>query len=799
MTGIHFLGSGRPRVSTTEAPAADAGAAHPPARVTSEHRDQMNAAPMSQYLSQITPTTSEPSLQHKQQKLIQQQKLQQRAIQSSAAFFRFIKKSIVDDLSIQSKSQPYQPNDPSAVKIAKTLAPLVEMLNNPTQSPFRPTISTEESARLLHDLGPDGVLTQDLLTEKFQTQGSLDLFLSRMNDYVKALIQKSKSQPDQVKTALAIFPPQDRIYLCAGGTTNRLYMAKTSLEQGPRASLMNIYNAARDKAVSKMMKTCPPNVHVHLPRACDYLLGIPIDVVSQTDPLYYTALPSVDREALWSLYQDMANFPKAIHDEVEALSLSVCHEAPTQAHQQQVYKPWGLTAFTGPLEDFELSYKTPEAFKAAIFDQVKITLGLNINDDLQTQASVELKPMSLQELASESGMQWFLQQFDQSPGVKNPQLALQGLYALAEGLASSPISAQYLKMLGQLGGQSEQRPNFQAGLNTLTQACPNDPRVGRLYQRLNIAQQAYPFTHAQTQAPSDKDVIDYFQMLQGSNHRCDEFLERLVQLNNPNTQFAQADAMVHKNNGAFLSKLGERIDLNHIDPHGRLLYTAVQMGADKAVQGLIDARVSLDQAYGRYSALALAVAYGRESMVEMLIDAGANINPLQAGFPSPLTIAAQQGRVSLTKRLCQERAQINTGDHHQRTAAYGAVEAGQVQTLEVLLKNKADLTKADDRGNTPLHIAAASGNVQILKMLLDKDTSCMTRSNDQQKTPLMVAVENGHVDAAKLLLEQTRSSLGPMAEPIRQSALDLAHLLNQRQQSQPSNPSQAPPSQANQK
>jgi ankyrin repeat protein len=114
-----------------------------------------------------------------------------------------------------------------------------------------------------------------------------------------------------------------------------------------------------------------------------------------------------------------------------------------------------------------------------------------------------------------------------------------------------------------------------------------------------------------------------------------------------------------------------------------------------------------------------------KSLAELLINNGAELDPLVGSGVTPLSL----------------------------TLAWGDKELA-----EILLARGASVTLANRFGKTPLHIVAEQGNVDLARQILDKgaDLSVTTSSG---YTPLLCAAWGGHCEMVKLLLERGANHL----------------------------------------
>lgn len=130
------------------------------------------------------------------------------------------------------------------------------------------------------------------------------------------------------------------------------------------------------------------------------------------------------------------------------------------------------------------------------------------------------------------------------------------------------------------------------------------------------------------------------------------------------------------------------------------------------------------------TALHVASATGRTKMVQLLLDAGANVNmTTKPEGHTPLHLACLNDRIDAAKLL------LNCAT--------------------------CDVDAKDHNGDTPLHLATVAGNVKSVSLLIRCD-ACTNTRNLQNKTPLLQAEEKlsiafsaNHADILKILKQNS--------------------------------------------
>jgi len=290
------------------------------------------------------------------------------------------------------------------------------------------------------------------------------------------------------------------------------------------------------------------------------------------------------------------------------------------------------------------------------------------------------------------------------------------------------------------------------------------------------------------------------------------------------------------------------------------LYDAVKRGDAGRVESILKSnpQAMYDHTLDM-SLLAWAVGNDDQTMVELLLKHGADVNDGGGGLPSPLHVAAKRGNVTIADILLKHGANINAedSDSYQETPLVYAQNAGKTAMVQFLkskgaavvnIKEKAwraqyygkiyELRSILDDGfnvnetwasGTLLHFAAEQGQINIVALLLDRgakiDTSLGLGTplhaaaykgkaeaieylirrganpnvvESRNYTPLYWASQNGHVEAVRVLLKNgANPNLGESAimEAKRQGHTEVVALLRQHGAKEPAATSVSGPEQ----
>ena len=204
------------------------------------------------------------------------------------------------------------------------------------------------------------------------------------------------------------------------------------------------------------------------------------------------------------------------------------------------------------------------------------------------------------------------------------------------------------------------------------------------------------------------------------------------------------------------------------------LASAASIGCTDKVRDFL-AKDGIDSKDGSESlALQAAIRSGNESLVKLLIHAGAPVNPKESKLFSPLADAAMTHHAEVMEVLLQAGAKVDAVDHNGMTPllSNGLFETNVTQ---VLLEAGANVNAADERGETPLMKASGFGFKQTVKVLIERRADVNLKDR-KGRTALMHAAAGQVSDTIPLLLE---NGADPNAQDNEgKTALDLADASN---------------------
>lgn len=149
------------------------------------------------------------------------------------------------------------------------------------------------------------------------------------------------------------------------------------------------------------------------------------------------------------------------------------------------------------------------------------------------------------------------------------------------------------------------------------------------------------------------------------------------------------------------------------------------------------------------SALAFAAVTGNREALDLLIEAGAQINRATI-FGTAIEAAALSGQSDLVRRLLSKGAQLKPARPDRISALMHAARIGDGDLIRTLLAAGSDPNEVDNHGSTALSYASREGNTAAATILLQAGARADLADSDGW-TPLMYAAANGRTDSVRLL------------------------------------------------
>ncbi len=246
-----------------------------------------------------------------------------------------------------------------------------------------------------------------------------------------------------------------------------------------------------------------------------------------------------------------------------------------------------------------------------------------------------------------------------------------------------------------------------------------------------------------------------------------------------------ADAAEQGDRAAVRTMLKDRSAVNSAQGDGTtaLHWSAIRDDLEMA-KALLAAGADVKAAtrIGLLTPLMMACRNGSAPMVELLLQAGSDVNAPNQDGTTPLMLAAASGKPDALKLLLGHGAAVNARETtHGQTALMFAAALNRADAIRVLMSNGADsnLTStvtavkrverpkkdpdapaADPRkrgaatmgGNTALIYAARDGQFEAAKALIEAGADVNKVGDGEKMSPLVIAILNGHYDVGLMLV-----------------------------------------------
>ena len=188
------------------------------------------------------------------------------------------------------------------------------------------------------------------------------------------------------------------------------------------------------------------------------------------------------------------------------------------------------------------------------------------------------------------------------------------------------------------------------------------------------------------------------------------------------------------------------------------LIAASREGHTETVRYLVGlGQVDVDQVGGTDTTTALHEAGGQNhvDVVQVLIDAGADIEKKDSDERTPLHLAFMEGCLDTVKVLVRAGAKLSGTDRYGDTCLIAASREGHTETVRYLVGlRQVDVDQVGGRfTNTALHEAGGKNHVDVVQVLIDAGADIEKETSLRRTTPLLFACVKGCLDAVKVLVQ----------------------------------------------
>ncbi|MEP6637576.1 MAG: ankyrin repeat domain-containing protein, partial [Acidobacteriota bacterium] len=165
---------------------------------------------------------------------------------------------------------------------------------------------------------------------------------------------------------------------------------------------------------------------------------------------------------------------------------------------------------------------------------------------------------------------------------------------------------------------------------------------------------------------------------------------------------------------------------------------------------LLNADVNLRDRNLGTTALEHAVRNGNREMVQVLLDAGADVNARNNSRETVIMMLGEEATSDIVWDLINAGAKVNLADEDGDTALMEAAAFHNLSVLRTLLEAGAKVDHRNKEGKTALMIAAGNGHLANVRSLIRAGAD-MNARDKEGKTVLDCAIENNQERVIKLL------------------------------------------------
>jgi ankyrin repeat protein len=160
----------------------------------------------------------------------------------------------------------------------------------------------------------------------------------------------------------------------------------------------------------------------------------------------------------------------------------------------------------------------------------------------------------------------------------------------------------------------------------------------------------------------------------------------------------------------------------------------------------------------KYALVHIASENGHISLLEFLLEKGADANTCIWDNSTPLHLACRQGNKECVVALMRISERTNHSNKKGDTPLHEAVRSGNSDIVQILLRNDAEAEVFNKDGDTPLHVACQVNNLTAVSHLMDRNAYLNNR-NKNGDSPLDCAIRRGHTTLVKYILKADKTSV----------------------------------------
>ena len=190
------------------------------------------------------------------------------------------------------------------------------------------------------------------------------------------------------------------------------------------------------------------------------------------------------------------------------------------------------------------------------------------------------------------------------------------------------------------------------------------------------------------------------------------------------------------------------------DAEYTLLHIAAEEGKDQVVRMLLDKGADVNAQGGLYGNALQAASYGGyDRVVQILLDKGADVNAQGGEYGNALYTASRGGHDQVVQILLDKGADINAQGGLYGNALQAASSEGHNQVVQILLDKGADINAQGGHYGNALQAASAGDCDRVVQMLLDKGADVNAQGGFYGNA-LQAASSEGYDQVVQILLDK---------------------------------------------
>lgn len=212
-------------------------------------------------------------------------------------------------------------------------------------------------------------------------------------------------------------------------------------------------------------------------------------------------------------------------------------------------------------------------------------------------------------------------------------------------------------------------------------------------------------------------------------------------------------ALEHKHDACAVLLIEAGADIAAKNSSGKCpVYLAAENGRTAPLEALLKRKADPNTDYGSVTPLMIAAANRHAACVQLLLQAGADVNKRSSQFYTALHYAAESGCVESIRFLVEGGAELNHTEASHKPPLHLAIMRENTDAVNEFLRNHADPNLRDNIGHTPLHAAAFRGYTAGARALVEHGAQ-LNATIENGYTPLHAAAENNFTECLTYLLE----------------------------------------------